>query len=159
MPGWAAPFGAALLVLAAGCADRVAACQPELVVERWPTGERLARLRPDPAQTFRLAFRHSVSLTEVVDIYRIEHDRILLVGEIFETHGAGLPSTAGDGVIRAADGRFHLSIVRAVDPLILRPRIEYENRLIAAEAIDLTKWHGEALRLRSGGCGVGGKEE
>ena len=76
---WSAPAAALSVCLASGT-----------------DGGELARHTLAPNGLFELSFIHSVSKTPVVDRYRATDQGIVQTAEIFQTHGAGLPSIAND---------------------------------------------------------------
>ena len=99
------------------------------------TGAEIARVPLGPEGTFRLSFIHSVSKTPVVDVYRIEDGQILQTSEIFEAHGAGLPSIANDMDAtgwRHEDGHFILDMHRLTGPIPLRIQAQFKNTLHTA---------------------------
>lgn len=104
----------------------------DLCVFQGHTGIELARYATDHSRSFSLSFLHSVSLTPVVDHYEIRAAVIHQTAEVFETHGAGLPSFAGDvGETgwRMEDGKFVLEMDRQFQRIQLRIQREYLNSL------------------------------
>jgi hypothetical protein len=101
----------------------------------------LARFETGPEDEFRLSFVHSVSLTPVTDVYRLTPTGILQTAEIFEAHGAGLPSFSDDiGALdwRHEDGKFILDMARQSDEIHVRVQRDYQNTLhIGAKSIEL----------------------
>ncbi|WP_198174327.1 DUF1850 domain-containing protein [Mesorhizobium xinjiangense] len=99
------------------------------------TGREVARLPLGPGATFRLSFIHSVSRTPVIDAYRVEGGEIVQTSEVFEAHGAGLPSIANDMDAtgwRHEDGRFILEMARHTGPIPLRIQARFKNTLHTA---------------------------
>ena len=97
-------------------------------------GQPVTQIATGPDGTFELSFIHSVSKTPVSDRYRITADGILQTAEVFQAHGAGLPSFVGDVDAtgwRHEDGRFILDMARPTDPIHLRVQADYENALHA----------------------------
>ena len=140
---------AGLLWLSAPAGAEQAAA--DLCLYRGYTDELVARYSMTDTDRFALSFLHSVSLTPVTDLYRIEGGAIRQTAEIFETHGAGLPSFAGDvGQTgwRREDGRFVIEMDRRFDRIQLRVSPDYRNRLaIADRDIDLAALPDSALGL------------
>ncbi|RMC37237.1 DUF1850 domain-containing protein [Paracoccus alkanivorans] len=98
-------------------------------------GPEVARLPLKPDGIFSLSFIHSVSDTPVTDIYRVEDGKIEQIAEIFEAHGAGLPSIADDvGATgwRHENGRFIIEMTRPTGPIPLRIQAQFENTLHVA---------------------------
>lgn len=124
---------------------------PALCLYEGYSEDRLATYPLDQEQEFSLSFIHSVSLTPVTDIYRVSPTGIHQIAEIFETHGAGLPSFAGDiGATgwQHQDGRFILKMDRRFDRIQLRIQREYDNQLhIAGQDVVLADLNAAVLRL------------
>lgn len=99
-------------------------------------GHEVARLPAGPDGTFALSFIHSVSRTPVTDHYRVEQGRIVQTSEVFQAHGAGLPSIANDMDAtgwRHEDGTFILDLRRPTGPIPLRIQAQFRNTLHAAD--------------------------
>lgn len=95
-------------------------------------GDVIERYDLGPEGSFALEFIHSVALSPVRDIYRLTDGGFVQIAEIFEDHGAGLPSFAGDvGATgwRHEHGRFVLDMHRELGPIHLRVQPDYANRL------------------------------
>ena len=108
--------------------------QGEAVCVEARDGRVLARLPLGEAGAFALTFVHSVSRTPVRDEYRLVSGRIVQTAEIFQAHGAGLPSFAGDvGATgwRHEDGHFVIDLDRPTGPIRVRVQGEYANALHA----------------------------
>lgn len=106
--------------------------KPQLCVLTFPKMQNLAKLNPSVDGTFSVSFLHSVSLTTVSDVYRIEVDEIIQISETFSQHGAGLPSQSDDvGAIgwRHSNGLFTIELERKVSPLVIRVQSGYQNKL------------------------------
>jgi len=144
-------------LLPAGAAQAAA---PQLCLDDFPAGGRLAAVEADGG-TFSLSFIHSVSLTPVTDHYRIEAGgdglRIVQTSEVFRAHGAGLPSIADETDAtgwRFGDGVFEILMQRPVDPLVVRVQPDYRNHLaFEGGQIDLTRWGERAVLIHA--CGDG----
>ncbi|MCG8568434.1 MAG: DUF1850 domain-containing protein [Desulfobacterales bacterium] len=100
---------------------------------------------------FTLSFIHSVSLTRVVDFYEIRGGRILQTKEVFQAHGAGLPTSpeepGGTAFVKTEEG-FVLHMERPIHPLVVRTDKRYENRLsLGGRTIDLNQWKDQALLI------------
>lgn len=110
----------------------LASTKLQLCVSNFPEMQYLAKLDPSIDGTFSLSFLHSVSLTTVSDVYRIETDEIIQISETFSQHGAGLPSQSDDvGAIGwvHSDGLFTIELEREVSPLVIRVQSGYQNKL------------------------------
>ncbi|MFV0359360.1 DUF1850 domain-containing protein [Tropicimonas sp.] len=114
-------------------------------------GGTVMRLATGPEGEFALSFIHSVSKTPVTDLYRLTDGRIVQIAEIFEAHGAGLPSVAAEvGATgwRHENGRFILDLARPTGPIALRIQAEYANTLhVAGSALPLARLGLPALTL------------
>ncbi len=111
----------------------------------------LARLPLGPSGDFTLSFIHSVSLTRVVDYYEIRSGQILQTRELFQTHGAGLPTSPEEpgctAFVKTRDG-FVLEMERPIRQLVVRTDKRYENRLSQGGlTIDLNQWEDQALLI------------
>jgi len=96
----------------------------------------LARYPLTQDNRFKLSFIHSVSLTPVTDIYLARPFEIHQISEEFESHGAGLPSFAGDvGATgwQQRNGKFIIEMNRTFSRIQLRVQREYRNTLHIAE--------------------------
>ena len=101
---------------------------------------------------FELSFIHSVSLTRVKDIYQIRAGKILQTKEIFQAHGAGLPTSPAEpfatAFVKTKEG-FVLHMERPIQPLVVRTDKRYENRLsLAGTTVDLNQWEDQALLIQ-----------
>jgi hypothetical protein len=125
--------------------------RPALVIRQFPGGLELIRLPAAPDQRFALSFVHSVSGTPVRDEYRIEDGAIVQLAEIFETHGAGLPSNAEEAGAVAwshEHGSFVLHMRRPIGRLVVRTDARYRNRLhLDGTTVDLNRWPDQALEV------------
>ncbi len=114
-------------------------------------GREVARLPLGPEAEFELSFIHSVSRTPVVDAYRIEDGEIVQTSEVFQAHGAGLPSIANDIDAtgwRHEDGRFVIDMNRHTGPIPLRIQAQFKNTLhIAGTDLPLADLGHAALTL------------
>lgn len=93
-------------------------------------GHEVARLPAGPDGAFSLSFIHSVSRTLVIDQYRVEAGQIVQTAEVFQAHGAGLPSIANDMDAtgwRHEDGHFILDMRRPTGPIPLRIQAQFRN--------------------------------
>lgn len=108
---------------------------------------------PDSGR-FALSFIHSVSGTPVIDEYRLAANTITQTAEIFEAHGAGLPSLRDEldaSGWRHEGGKFILDLNRPIDNMIVRVQSEYDNTLlINKKSIELATLGHTVLRLS--GC-------
>lgn len=104
----------------------------QLCILTFPEMKNLAKLNLHIDSTFSLSFLHSVSLTTVLDVYRIEQDEIIQISETFSQHGAGLPSQSDDvgatGWVHS-NGLFTIELERKVSPLVIRVQSGYQNKL------------------------------
>lgn len=116
----------------------------QLVVAQFPEKRELGRYPLGENPTFSLAFIHSVSKTPVIDVYEIRKGRIVQTKEIFETHGAGLPSGPEEPwgySWEKTDGHFIFHMQRPISKLIVRTDRFYQNRLIiGCRIINLNRW-------------------
>lgn len=153
---WRLAFLAGLLLLPHAAASEAAV--DNLCIYQGYTDTVLARYSPDRSGVFSLSFVHSVSLTPVVDVYEIRPAGIHQVAEIFEAHGAGLPSFAGDvGETgwRFENGKFVVEMDREFQRIQLRIQREYLNTLhIAEQKIILADFDANSIGLQI--CGKWG---
>lgn len=109
----------------------------------------LSRIPLGPEKNFSLSFIHSVSKTEVIDVYEIRDRDIVQIREIFSAHGAGLPSGPEEpgGIAWERQGsRFVLHMERPIPKLVVRTDKNYRNRLtIQGRTINLNQWEDQAL--------------
>ena len=131
-----------------------------LVVVRFSDVRRLGdpALAPELARQplpgsgeFMLSFIHSVSLTRVKDYYQIRQGKIIQTSEVFQAHGAGLPTSPdepfGTGFVKTQDG-FVLYMERPISTLVVRTDKRYENRLSLGDVtVDLNQWEDQALMI------------
>ena len=106
---------------------------PQLCILKFPQMEKLAKLNTSEDRMFTLSFLHSVSLTTVTDVYRVDNDEIIQVSETFSQHGAGLPSQSNDIGATGwthSNGLFTIELERKVAPLVIRVQSGYQNKLI-----------------------------
>ena len=74
-----------------------------------------------PGNTFTLGYIHSVLLTPVEELFRVEQDNTLMLYEtIYESFGVGLPYSEEDGEFEIKDGKFIMKIQRPMDSIKLR---------------------------------------
>jgi hypothetical protein len=149
-----------LVILLAACSfltaggDSSAKC---MVVRQYPSLHELGRYHFGSLRTFALTFIHSVSKTPVRDEYDIDDSNIIQTAEIFEAHGAGLPSDIQDpGAVswENRDGRFILHLKRPIPQLVVRTDRNYKNRLLLGrKEINLCQWEDQALELSVKFCG------
>ena len=148
-----------LVILLAACSslatdeDSSAKC---MVVRQYPSLHELGRYPLGSLRTFALTFIHSVSKTPVRDEYDINDSNIVQTAELFETHGAGLPSDIQDpGAVswENRDGRFILHLKRPIPQLVVRIDRNYKNRLLLGrKEINLCQWEDQALELIVKSC-------
>lgn len=139
--------------LAAG-GDRLARC---MVVRQYPSLHELGRYPLGSLGSFALTFIHSVSKTPVRDEYDIAGSKMIQTAEIFEAHGAGLPSDIQDpGAVswERREGHFVLHLQRPIPQLVVRTDRNYKNRLLLGrKEINLNQWEDQALELSVKFCG------
>lgn len=131
----------------------IAQAAPSLCISAYPLGDRVATYPLDPEGQFALGFIHSVSRTPVLDTYKIQSGQIIQTSEIFEAHGAGLPSM-GDEMDatgwRHENGQFILDLDRPIGEMIVRVQPEYKNTLhIANQSYPLASLGHPALRFKA----------
>lgn len=123
-----------------------------LVISQFPEQRELGRYPLGPAKTFSLTFIHSVSKTQVMDVYEVRSGRIVQTKELFETHGAGLPSGPDEpgGLFWEKIGnQFVLHMERPIPCLVVRTDKNYQNRLkLPGETINLNLWEDQALLIQ-----------
>lgn len=118
------------------------------------TGESLKCL--GVGDTFSLSFIHSVSLTPVIDVYRIEKDnKIVQIREDFITHGQGLPSMENEPDMvkfEITKKGYSLHLKREIKQLIVRTDRRFKNRLLINKPknkkINLNQWADTSLYLK-----------
>ena len=124
---------------------------PSLCLAAHPAGGRLASYDLPPGDGFDLTFIHSVSRTPVRDSYVLRDGAILQTAEIFEAHGAGLPSLSNEvGATgwRHENGHFILEMERPIGTMIVRVQPAYDNALrIGDRTIPLASLGQKALRI------------
>lgn len=122
-----------------------------LCLDAHPGGQRIAAYPVDGDAGFALGFIHSVSRTPVLDTYRIAAQGIVQTSEVFEAHGAGLPSLGNEMDAtgwRHENGRFILDLDRPIGTMIVRVQAEFKNTLhIADRTIPLAALGQSALRV------------
>ena len=145
----------------AGGADRPR-CRLRLSEHR--SGRRLGSFRlappaadrPDaPPADFAIAFEHSVLGTTVIDRYRVDGARVVLVEERFAGEGYGLPGAAHGAQRMRRDGgeRRRLLLERPVEPLVVRASAEQRTRLLVARAVvPLARLGASAVRIEPLDC-------
>ena len=120
-----------------------------IVISQFPEKRELSRIPLGPEKEFSLSFIHSVSKTEVVDVYEIRGREIIQTREIFSAHGAGLPSSPeepGGLGWEEQDGHFVLRMERPIPQLVIRTDKNYKNRLMIRDrTINLNQWKDQAL--------------
>jgi hypothetical protein len=105
-----------------------------------------------PGYVFSLGYIHSVQLCPVLDSFKIDRNRsIILVSTTFSDHGAGLPTYPYRGADFSVqdDGSFKISNMNIFLPEIrLRVGKEYNNIFIhGSHQINLSKAYGDALLI------------
>lgn len=120
-----------------------------LVISQFPGNGELTRIPLGQEKEFSLSFIHSVSKTEVVDVYEIRGRDIIQTRELFSAHGAGLPSSPEEpgGLAWERQGsRFVLRMERPIPKLVIRTDQNYKNRLmLQGRTINLNQWEDQAL--------------
>ena len=145
-----------LLLLLAGLGGYMAlgSASASLVLEVVAEPERhvLSRLPAVAGDRFELRFLHSVEQTEVVEYFRIESDRsLVLEGTLYHSQGVGLPfDEEGDFTITPEGMRWQ-NLNRRLQQLQLRPVSFTEHVLIKDDQIiNLSdpQWAGKRLVIR-----------
>lgn len=98
-------------------------------------GHEVARLPAGPDGAFALSFIHSVSRTPVTDTYHVVDGQIIQTSEVFQAHGAGLPSIANDMEAtgwRHENDKFIIELDRPTGPIPLRIQAQFKNALHTA---------------------------
>lgn len=149
MRAWRAALAGGAFLAAAASAG---AC--ELVLAEHRGGRELLRVGLDGSQPeVRIAFEHSVLGTTVTDRYQFRPQPVL-VEERFEGAGYGLPHAAapGERLERDGDG-WRLTLMRAVDPLVVRPLPAQRMRvLLPGGTLPLARLSTHAIELRTERC-------
>lgn len=122
-----------------------------LVIRKFPSQMVLGTFPLPEDRHFSLTFIHSVSETPVRDDYQILAGRIVQEAEIFQAHGAGLPSGLDEPDVTGwehHDGRFVIHMQRPITKLVVRTDRNYHNRLhIDGNEINLNEWQDQALEM------------
>lgn len=151
-------FAGRSLLMAAACLVIFCGCVhtdhpgPVLEISQFPEGPVLMQVELGKEAGFSLSFIHSVSMTPVTDIYRVENGRIIQTAERFRTHGKGLPSQVnepyGTGWKNKGD-EFVFTMARPIPKMVIRTDKNYKNRLMIGDrTINLNQWEDQALLLR-----------
>ena len=102
-----------------------------------------------PNRTFSLSFLHSATLTPVKSHYKIEKGKIIHIGEEFETHGYGLPSSKDESDVISwtkKKDKFVLKMHRVLETMVVRISKEYQNTLyIDDKVMPLGTYDGKSL--------------
>ncbi|WP_022665013.1 DUF1850 domain-containing protein [Desulfospira joergensenii] len=141
-----------LLGILAACSSLVSfGTAGQIVISRFPEKGELFRIPLGPEKQFSLSFIHSVSKTEVIDVYEIRGREIIQTREIFSAHGAGLPSSPeepGGLFWEQKDQHFVLHMERPMPRLVVRTDKNYKNRLtVQGRTVNLNQWEDQALLL------------
>ncbi|WP_272010800.1 DUF1850 domain-containing protein [Roseovarius sp. ZX-A-9] len=124
---------------------------PSLCLSSYPDNQPVNAYPLDQNGAFALGFIHSVSGTPVVDTYQIDAGEIVQTSEIFQAHGAGLPSLGNEMNAtgwRHENGKFILDLERPIGEMIVRVQPKYENTLhIADQSIALASLGHSVLRI------------
>ena len=148
-------LGAVLLtIMLVGCSfslPNARTPQKDLVIRQYPAHQVIARYSIGSLEQFSLSFIHSVSKTPVRDDYIIDGNKIIQITEIFEAHGAGLPSDTLDaGALgwEHRNGQFILRLHRPIPRLIVQTDMNYLNHLQLGQVdVDLNQWENQALEI------------
>ena len=68
---------------------------------------------------FSIKYLHSVAKTPVIEFFEIKNGEILLTGTEYQSYGAGLPTSAGQGNYITADGKFIIENINQRLPEIM----------------------------------------
>ncbi len=122
----------------------------QITIARFPDQTVLGRYPMALKKGFSLSFIHSVSMTPVIDMYRITGTgRIIQTAEYFKAHGAGLPTSPaepGGTSWEKTENWFILHMKRPINKLVVRTDKNYQNRLILPDrTIDLNQWEDQSL--------------
>ena len=135
-------------------------CRAEecLCAASFPDGAVLGSFSLPEDGSFSLSFIHSVSNTPVRDDYRFAEGKITQAREIFETHGAGLPSQVDEPNItswRRVKDTFIVEMCRPIPKLVVHTDKRYKNRLhLKHQNINLNQWPDGAIELRGVPCHI-----
>lgn len=136
-----------VVVASLGASIASGAC---LTLAGYPDGAELTHVAlADGESSFGIAYVHSVTLTPVLEWYRIDGSEIVQTEMKFEQHGPGLPTEAdGNGTFMHRDGQFIATMDRHFPSIVMRAHVDQAPRLIAGGlAQDLSKWGNRALEL------------
>lgn len=130
-----------------------------LVVSAGQGGERLGAwpVPPDPPLV-TIRYLHSVTLTPVVEVYRVGNGELLQIEIRFSEHGPGLPTQAdagADAAFTRENGQFVVRLARSFHGISARVDPAQQPRLtVGAESIDLAQWGTGSLHIgtRPGRC-------
>ena len=124
-----------------------AAC---LALTSHPDGLSLAELAlPADRTGFMITYVHSVTMTPVVDVYRVAADELVETEMRFVEHGPGLPTApdAGASFVRR-DGMYIVTMDRHFPTIVMRVHRDQSPRLVVGMApVDLAQWGNRALAL------------
>ena len=116
----------------------------------------LLALPPDDP-SFSIVYTHSVTLTPVTELYRVEGASIVETEMRFEQHGPGLPTEADAGETFTRRGtRFIVTMNRRFPGIVMRVHADQTPRLVVGtRSLDLAQWGNRALDLGvvAGTCG------
>lgn len=102
-----------------------------LIAEDYGNGEYLNAWRIKSG--FTISYIHSVELTEVLEIYSIEDDEIVLKETYFHSYGAGLPATTIYDFEMTSDGFRIFNIDEIMETLIYRTGAVRANHKLIIE--------------------------
>jgi hypothetical protein len=113
-------------------------------------GQTVVCQRVQPGDTFELAFRHSIALSDVRDVFSLDSNHRMVLAETrFQGQGAGIPYNLSDGEKLHREGDwFRITGMRRVVPEIFwRVQAQWHNRFRFAgnPEIDLSAKLGDAL--------------
>ena len=139
-----------LPVLAIMCADASSPHILEIVDAK--NGRQVFWTRIGPHESFSLEYIHSVHLSRVTDIYKIDrHHGIVLTGTVFSDHGAGVPHKPQQGGTFTIlnDGTFYIKDMnRIMSEIFYRTGREYDNTFVyERRRINLSQQCGDALLI------------
>ena len=104
---------------------------------------------PQDREEFTISYVHSVTLTPVLESYKLAGGEIVETAMRFEQHGPGLPTEAdAGGSFTRSDGRFIVTMDRHFQTIVMQVHRDQVPRLNAGtRSLDLAQWGNRALAL------------
>ena len=146
-----------VVVASLGASIASGAC---LTLAGYPDGTELTHVAlPDRESSFGIAYVHSVTLTPVLERYRVDGSEIVQTEMEFEQHGPGLPTEAdANGTFAHRAGQFVATMNRRFPSIVMRVHADQAPRLtVGPRGEDLAQWGNRALLVAAtpGSCAGG----